>query len=139
MAEQIKKVRIPKSQLPAVAENNEYILRYRVVSEDKNRTSHWSPIFIAAGQNLEEVSGALVVNGSISTVVWGDEVNRPKYDIFVKFDGGSYAYHGTSPIHTYSFINTGSTSVQVAIQVEGINKERNVDLGIYESGVVSLV
>ena len=82
---------------------------------------------------------SLVVNGSISTVVWGDEVNRPKYDIFVKFDGGSYVYHGTSPIHTYSFINTGSTSVQVAIQVEGINKERNVDLGIYESGVVSLV
>ena len=139
MAEPIKQIRIPKNQLPPVGDNNEYVLRYRLISEDKNRTSHWSPIFIAEGQPLDTVSGALVVNGDISTVVWGDEINRPKYDIFVKFDGGSYAYHGTSPIHTYNFINTGSTSVQVAIQVEGINKERNVDLTIYESSVVSLV
>lgn len=135
----IKKLVIPKNQLPPVGDNNEYILRYRIISDDKNRSSHWSPIFSVPASQIEEVDGNLFVNGTSSTAIWGDENNRPKYDIFVKFDGGSYSYHGTSPIHTYGFLNTGTTSVQVAVQVEGINKQRNVDLTIFESSVVSLV
>jgi hypothetical protein len=135
----IKKLTIPKSQLPPVGDNNEYSIRYRIISEDKNRYSHWSPIFLATAPEVEEVDGELIVSGNTSTVIWGDENTRPKYDIFVKFDGGSYAYHGTSPIHTYSFINTGTINVRVAIQVEGINKVRNAELTIFESSIVSLV
>jgi hypothetical protein len=135
----IKKLTIPKNQLPPVGDNNEYVVRYRVISEDKNRYSHWSPIFSATALEIEEVDGELIVSGNTSTVIWGDENARPKYDIFVKFDGGSYAYHGTSPIHTYSFINTGTTNVRAAIQVEGINKVRNAELTIFESSIVSLV
>jgi hypothetical protein len=135
----IKKLIIPKNQLPPVGDNNEYSIRYRVISDDKNRYSHWSPIFSATAPDIQAVDGELIVNGNTSTVIWGDENTRPKYDIFVKFDGGSYAYHGTSPIHTYSFINTGTTNVRAAIQVEGINKVRNAELTIFESSIVSLV
>ena len=56
--EVIKKVKIPSAELPfiqftttynATAERNEidelyYDFRYRIISEDKNRTSSWSPI-----------------------------------------------------------------------------------------------
>ena len=42
----IKKITIPKSELPSISgQNFTYNVRYRVVSEDKNRISHWSPIF----------------------------------------------------------------------------------------------
>lgn len=43
----IKKVIIPNSSLPLVSYNDTelyYDIRYRIISEDKNRTSHWSEI-----------------------------------------------------------------------------------------------
>ena len=66
-------------------------------------------------------------------------MNRPKYDIFVGFNSATPTYHGTSPIHTYSFLNTGTTNVRVIIQVEGSQKILNTNLEIYDSGIESLV
>jgi hypothetical protein len=135
----IKKITILKNQLPPVGDNNNYLLRYRIISDDKNRSSHWSSIYSVDALEISVVDGQVIQNGNTLSVIWGDENNRPKYDIFVKFDGGNYFYHGTSPIHTYSFINTGTTNVRVAIQVEGINKKRNAELTIFESNIVNLV
>lgn len=135
----IKKLVIPKSQLPPVNDDNEYVLRYRIISDDKNRTSHYSPIFLATANTVESVSGNLSISGNSLVATWGDSNNRPRYDIFVKFDNGNYLYHGTSPIHTYGFLKTGTINVRVVIQVEGINKTRNAALTIFESSLVSLV
>lgn len=41
----VKKVTVEKKDLPPLSPNGEYLIRYRVISEDKNRTSHWSPIY----------------------------------------------------------------------------------------------
>jgi hypothetical protein len=41
----VKKVTIAKKDLPPLTPNGEYLIRYRIISEDKNRTSHWSPIY----------------------------------------------------------------------------------------------
>jgi hypothetical protein len=136
----IKKAIIKKALLPAIDSNNVgYIFRYRVVSEDKNRTSQWSPVNIVADDTITGVSGALQISQTITTVVWDDELNRPKYDIFVGFDSATPIYHGTSPIHTYSFLNTGTTNVRVIIQVEGSQKTLNASLEIYDSGIEFLV
>lgn len=136
----IKKVRIPKSSLPPVDHDTlGYNLRYRIISEDKNRTSHWSPSFITNAVPIESVNGALSITSSIITAVWGDELNRPAYDVFVKFDSGSFAYHGTSPTHTYSFLNTGTTSVHVKIQIASSIKAVKTGLVIFDSGLESLV
>jgi hypothetical protein len=135
-----KKIVIPKSFLPPVDSNTgSYIVRYRFVSEDKNRVSHWSPIFITNSASVEQVNGALSITPGIITAVWGDELNRPSYDIFVKFDSGVFFYHGTSPIHSYSFLNTGTTSVTVKIQISSSIKEIKPGLVIFDSGVLSLV
>ena len=41
----IKKYRVPYSSLPAINSISEgYTLKYRIISEDRNRISHWSPI-----------------------------------------------------------------------------------------------
>ena len=136
----IKKAIIPKNELPPIdADSGSYVVRYRIISEDKNRTSHWSPTFVTNAVPTETVSGALSITSSIITAVWDDELNRPAYDIFVKFDAGSFAYYGTSPIHTYSFLNTGTTSVHVKIQIASSVKEVKESLVIFDSGVESLV
>lgn len=135
----IRQVLILKKLLPPPQPNHHYYIRYRIISEDRNRTSHWSSVHNLACHEHIHVDGEVAVNGRIITVVWGDDSNYPSYDILVKFNGGPYVYHGTSPIHTYSFINTGDTSVRVLIQVAGAVKEVNPLLTIFESSVVSLV
>ena len=136
----IKKVIIKKASLPALDSNKVgYIFKYRIVSEDKNRTSQWSPINVVLDDSVVSVSGALQVSTSIISAVWGDELNRPRYDVFVGFDGATATYHGTTPIHSYQFIKTGTTNVRVIIQVESSEKTLNANLLIYNSGLVSLV
>ena len=136
----VKKAIILKSSLPAIdSDSAGYVVRYRIVSEDKNRTSHWSPTFTTNAVPIQSVNGALSITETIITAVWGDELNRPAYDIFVKFDSGSFAYHGTSAVHNYSFLNTGTTSVHVKVQVSSSVKEVKAGLVIFDSGVESLV
>lgn len=136
----IKKVIIKKASLPALDYDKVgYVFRYRVVSEDKNRTSQWSPINLVLDDSITAVAGAVQVSASVISAVWGDELNRPKYDVFVGFDGTTATYHGTTPIHSYQFIKTGTTNVRVIIQVESSEKTLNANLQIYNSGLVSLV
>ena len=136
----IKKVIIKKASLPALDHDKVgYVFRYRIVSEDKNRNSQWSPINLVLDDSITAVAGAVQVSTSVISTVWGDELNRPKYDVFVGFDGATATYHGTTPIHSYQFIKTGTTNVRVIIQVESSEKTLNANLQIYNSGLVSLV
>jgi len=136
----VKKAIVLKSSLPAVdSDTSGYAVRYRIISEDKNRTSHWSPIFVTSAIPVQLVNGALSITETIITAVWGDELNRPSYDVFVKFDSGSFSYHGTSAVHSYSFLNTGTTSVHVKIQIASSVKQVKTALVIFDSGVESLV
>ena len=136
----IKKLRIPKSSIPPIDhDTSKYNVRYRVISEDKNRVSHWSPIYNSEGQPVLGTSGALAVTQTIITAVWGDENNHPEYDVFVKFDSGAFFYHGTSKVHSYSFLKTGTTAVRVKVQIVSSKKEIKAALNIFDSGSVSLV
>ena len=136
----IKKVIIKKASLPALDHDKVgYVFRYRIVSEDKNRTSQWSPINLVLDNSITSVTGTVQVSSSVISTVWGDELNRPKYDVFVGFDGATATYHGTTPIHSYQFIKTGTTNVRVIIQVESSEKTLNANFQIYNSGLVSLV
>ena len=136
----IKKVIIKKASLPALDSNKVgYVFKYRIVSEDKNRTSQWSPINVVLDDSITAVAGAVQISTSVISAVWGDELNRPKYDVFVGFDGSTATYHGTTPIHSYQFIKTGTTNVRVIIQVESSEKTLNANFQIYNSGLVSLV
>jgi hypothetical protein len=140
----VKKVTIEKKQLPPLSSDGKYLLRYRIISEDKNRTSHWSPIYsLDATESIESVSSSIEVTDTGVTVTWGDANDRSEYDIFVSFgtlSGGAinyepYSYHGSSPIHSYSFKKKdGSyTHVQVAIQLAGIEKVTSPTLTISQT------
>ena len=130
----IKNTRVFKSDLPPVNNKNEYLVRYRVTSDDRNRVSSWSPIFFVKNKEVQSVVGEVSQDGNIINIVWGDEEDRPKYDIFVKFNTGDFFYHGTSATHNYSVIKeAGATSIMVAVQIEGIEKGINELLTIYET------
>ena len=136
----IKKTRILKSTLPAIdSDTLKYNTRYRVISEDKNRTSHWSPIYNSDGTDVIATSGAVSKNEQIITAVWGDENLHLAYDIFVSFDSNAFYWHGTSSVHSYSFLNEGTTTVRVKIQLVSSKKEIKAGLGIFDSGSQSLI
>jgi hypothetical protein len=139
-----QKVRTPRADLPEVSKLSDgtygYIVRYRIISEDQNRFSHWSPIRELTMPPVIPVDGDVVVSGSIIQAVWGDEEDRPNYDVFVKFDDEPYFYHGTTPTHQYSFLsNYDASTVRVAIQVSSTEKERAEFLTIFESIDTDLV
>ena len=136
----IKKIVIKKASLPALdSDKVGYVFKYRIVSEDKNRTSQWSPISLVTDDSITSVSGSLQIGANTISAVWGDELNRPRYDVFVGFDGATPTYHGTTPIHSYEFIKTGTTSVRVIIQIESSKKELKQDVQIYNSGPISII
>lgn len=133
-----KKTVIPKNSLPSLSPDGEYVVRYRIVSEDKNRNSHWSPVYyIDAKPLIQQVSGDLQINSALGlTAIWGDANLNPLYDVFVSFGiynstaaeiaWSPYFYHGSSPIHTYSFLKSEEhTDVRVKIQLSGIEKVVN--------------
>ena len=139
-----QKVIIPRSDLPEVSKLSNgsygYVVRYRIISEDQNRFSHWSPIRELTMPPVLSVTGDVAVSGNIIQVVWGDEEDRPNYDVFVRFDGEDYVYHGTTPTHQYSLLSQyDSLSIQVAVQVASAEKERAEFLQIFESAEISLV
>ena len=136
----IKKTRIKREDLPLINTDTEgYILRYRILSEDKNRTSHWSPFYNTDAVSVDGTSGALSITQTIIMVVWGDENNHPSYDVFVSFDGDPFYWHGTSAVHSYSFLNEGTTTVHVKVQLASSKKQIKAGLGIFDSGSQSLI
>jgi hypothetical protein len=129
----IKKVIVSTSKLGLVNSNNSYLIRYRIVSEDKNRMSHWSPNYSIDALANSLVDGDLNIVGNTVICAWEDVVLRPGYDIFVGLNGANPTYHGTSPTHTYSFLKPSGSTVRIVVQVEGIKKELSPALKIYDS------
>jgi hypothetical protein len=100
----IKQYRISPSDMPPISSQYEgYDLRYRVISEDRNRTSHWSPIQLIKPE-YTFVPGDIQFHkaGDTANLVW-DAVTITKidnlktyvirkalgYDVWVRWDRGS--------------------------------------------------
>lgn len=93
MAE-FKKVVIPESNLPATnAETEQYVVRYRVISEDRNRISPWSGQYIldiAPTETLE--SNVVDIVGTSIIVSWlSEESSGTSYEVYAAwgFDNNS--------------------------------------------------
>lgn len=140
MADQgVKKIIIPRSSLPPAGKDGEYLIRYRIASQDKNRYSHWSLIHKVIGKSLQPVSGRIEKVNSIIVVAWDSVPNISTYDIFTKYNNETeHTYHGTATSNNYSIISQGGTSIEIAVQIGGIFKERRDSNTIY-TGTLSLV
>lgn len=137
----IKNVIIKKDLLGKVTSSNSRIVRFRIVSEDKNRKSAYSKIFITGSEAVIIGPGDINIIGNSIMINWssGQKSTQMLYDIFAGFDGATPVYVGTTASQNYSFLKNGSQSVRAIVQASSINPELVDDLEIYDSGIVSLV
>lgn len=144
----IKKVIIPKEKLGTILTTNQYVVRYRVVSEDKNRASFWSPNYLILSTPVfNNVSGDVDfgTTGNSIRVIWDNLIGAESFDIFVAFNSAldkDLKWHGTTTQNNYSFMKTGVFPVRVIVQVKSIGtlingafaKTYNSALVLYDSG-----
>ena len=152
----IKVIRIKKEDLPAINPTTEgYNFRYRIISEDKNRTSHWSSqislstdyTYVAGNKSISILSGVASVTWEpvkINKVVNGITYSlgtESEYDIWVKWDrgdSGDWAYkqriQGTSisliKPSTYFINNVETTLPPTFVTVEVFLKGLKIDRSI---------
>lgn len=138
----VKKVIITKSELPEIdASNFTYNIRYRIISDDKNRISHWSRIHnldatyqiptIKYDYNylVENLTNALGSSIKAVRLSWVIPVNYQYgfYDIYVKNNStgsdGLFHYYGTSYSNTYTIMQqSNETNMEVIVQAPAYPK-----------------
>lgn len=138
----IKKVTISKSDLPAFNSTyNQYVVRYRIISEDRNKTSHWSPQYKLTAPSVTriEYSYSKDIANKLITFVWKPTIDAHNFDVFVKWNGGNWLYASTVSTTTYAaIIPDNATKVMVAVQVPTFPKNRLTTATFFESSEISL-
>jgi hypothetical protein len=132
----IKKTRIKREDLPSINTDVEgYVLRYRILSEDKNRSSHWSPVeTLLPGYTF--TSGSINHNkaGSISTVAWNAvTINKDsnyvatahEYDVWVRWDrndNGDWVYRSRIDNTSISLLSPTTYTIGGVVQGSAPNR-----------------
>jgi hypothetical protein len=161
----IKKIVIPKAQLPSIiktsslsaagisrGEDFAYNIRYRVVSEDKNRSSHWSRIYnINGGTQVPGTNLSYSYVKETATTSTGTTtalrlnwiipitLGTNTFDIFVKRDAGSYSYYGTSQTNTYVVLRESTeTSITILVQTPTYPKAITTAAKLFETAAITV-
>jgi hypothetical protein len=120
MAEIIKKAKVLKENLPPISSiDGTYSARYRIISEDKNRTSSWSSVYkidpnytyVPGKINISSSSGVVRVAWDSVAIKIGTNIIRQAkdYDIFVKWSKSG----GIGDWNYVERVSTNSTSFVV--------------------------
>ena len=120
-----KIVTISKNNLPINSDTGEYIFRYRIVSDDKNRFSAWSPQYRLVAPTIAQILAANNIASlqaptySVQTASDGQKVatiswNIPtafsaieKYDVYIKWGASA----GTNPWEYFKTVSAGNFSI----------------------------
>jgi hypothetical protein len=159
----IKKVIIPYNQLPASYSNNDaisYNVRYRVISEDRNRSSHWSRVYTVSASTNN--SGDPLINpytynyvketvntstGTTTGIRLGWQLTPgatvpvipPSYDIFVSRDSAPYTFLDNTVAQTYTVLRTGTeTTIRVAVQAPTYPQERSTASELFVTSAITV-
>lgn len=147
----VKKVIVKKQDLPAFSgELQSYLVRYRIVSEDRNRTSHWSPKYkVNVEPEIDRetspveswIPHSLGLTQGIVNVVWTPPTNlKLDFDLYVKWGTDDFKYEASIKTSSYSILAlSGYTAVKFAVQVPTFPKQRFTEATLFESESLSLV
>lgn len=129
----IKNITILNADLPIInTKINGYAVRYRIVSEDKNRISHWSPIhYLDAGYTyVPGQNPDFSKTGNSVSVVWEKvEIKKDNntigkirdYEIWIKWGKGSssgdWIYEGKVSVNNLSIM------IPSTYYVNGVDQE----------------
>jgi hypothetical protein len=145
----IKKAIIKKADLPPInGENKSYIIRYRIISEDKNRTSHWSPNYALVQDpivGIDSTKRSITVSGTGSTktvtAVWEPPSDINLFDIYIKNANdpdSKYIYKTTISNPTYATVTTTGTPISLLVQVQTYPKGKFAGLILFEETNISV-
>lgn len=159
----IRKVTVSRDKLPPInADKNHYVVRFRIVSEDYNRMSHWSPQYLINPKAID-LSAAedknIVVSGntSIITAQWNvsaaaqeefqknPSLSVNSYDVYVAWGTsqnsvGTLEYFGTiAGNSTVIPVPAGKVSARVLIQTMTYPRKVLSSVAVADSAVVNLV
>lgn len=144
MSEIVKRVIVPQSELPAIGKIlGKYVVRYRIISEDRNRLSHWSPSYILETTPLSEIQHKVSKDTSNEAVevFWTppSTLGLNLLDVYVKWGSADWQY-ATNLSSTYYKVSipNEATSVQIAVQVPTKDKVRSTSATLFESDPLAL-
>lgn len=143
------RVTIKKEDLPPISADDEgYNLKIRLISQDRNRTSFWTPLYTVDAPAVTEIPYNMhTVNtgsGKVVNLAWDDpQVNR-NYDVYVKWymtagdPNAIWEYKGTTSANTYVVIDPVAHSFQVSVQTVTYPKAYSVRYSLFTSPVTNL-
>ena len=138
----VKKVVIKKEDLPAFnGTTQNYLIRYRIISEDRNRTSHWSPYYSLTTPTIATVSCSVTVLSNVINMVWQhpSSTTFQQYDIYIKTNLKDWTYLSSSSSTQFStLVPTGISSFQVAVQVPTYPKKYFTNAAIFTSTQIAV-
>lgn len=135
-----KIINISKNSLPINSDTGEYIFRYRIVSDDRNRTSAWSPHYrltaptiaqILAANNVASLSQPTFTvqtsadSSKVATVTWNIPAifsDIEKYDVFIKWPSATnWEFFKTVSAGSFSIVKpTTQTSTTISIKIQSV-------------------
>lgn len=153
---------IPLHQLPEPMTDGTQKFRFRIVSEDRNVVSYWSPIFKIINGNqlvpyIPSFSASAIYDSRTDSINLNldSDVNTSdytefldNYDIFVSWDGGSYTFYNRMNANGINIANSGSATVRIKGQypsqyVENISgfstPSQSNNLKVFETATLSLI
>jgi hypothetical protein len=131
-----KLVTISKNNLPISSDTGEYLFRYRIISDDRNRYSAWSPIYRTLAPTVNQILAANSISSlpaptfavqtvgteRVANIYWNiPDVFKDieKYDVFIKWGSGSWEFFNTVNAGSFSIVKPSSqsaTTISVKIQ-----------------------
>ena len=121
------KIIIKKEDLPPIsADDTGYNVRVRLISQDRNRSSFWTPLVTIVSPQVTAIPYIThTINtgsGKTISVVWDDNQNNKEYDVYVKWymtsgdPSAVWEYKGSTLSNTYTLIDPTAHSYQVSVQ-----------------------
>jgi hypothetical protein len=129
------RIRVPKISLPTISpQEKSFFVRFRLVSEDKNRFSYWSPIFQVA-DTVDYPKVPIIVEQAGTpplekvTVTWGTVDGVSSYDVWVQW---------SPPASAISISNASNPSGELVTYTTEVNHNLSEGQLISISGVSPL-
>ena len=149
---------VPLKNLPAPDTSGDHLVRFRIITEDRNSISEWSSFFIVESlgqidpEQVESNVTALTEDGPFEITWKGDVITSvspatfitnesQQYDIFVKWNSDPFYYFGrVTGNRVVIYKEDGATSLRVIGQLptHPLPSETIVRFQIFDTGTVSL-
>lgn len=134
-------VTIKRSELPPInSETESYLIRYRIISNDKNRASYWSPIFeISSTPDFTIQTPTVKSQFDLITIAWPRfeppmdpgkfyTAVMPNYDVWIAWD--------SIVDEDFEYIGRTSDTSKIIAKKSGSNK---ISIKVYfASSIISL-